>query len=511
MTAAARVRARLTTAAHILDGTLDRHASAWAALFVALTFAGAVVVDLRARMWIDELLTLHVAQLGGLGGAIEAALKGADGIPPLYSTLASALLPVVGHEALAVRLPSTLGFCVMVLCLVSWCRRQGLSGVFAWIAPLLTATATLYYASDGRPYGLVLGAASGALLAWDQAISGRGRWFALPLLAISLSLAVAGHYYAVFFVAALGLGELARWYTVKRVDLAMLVAFGVPVLVLTAHYPLLAPAAQFQTFFWSPAAWDQLPAFYVSYLLPSFGRIAILAMVALAVMPREERAAANGPEWNVPSHVWVALAAIALSPVVAVVVSVYVTRAFVDRYLLWATIGFALLLAMLFRRIVNGHVFAGTAATVVLAFLFTGGLLRNAIAEPRLFRGESALQALEQVPPGQEPLVVTDLHVFEELSYYARPQVRARLVYLLDREIEMNRLGSDSGSLLMEGLDRIVPLRMTSFDELVSRRQEVIVVADRTEPALWLLMAAGHRVEPIEGGGTTLHRVRIQR
>jgi hypothetical protein len=158
-------------------------------------------------MWIDELYTLHTARQASIGEIVKATMEGGDA-PPLYPIPVHAILPWVRHEALAVRLPSTLGFCGMVLCLLGFCRRR-LPAAYSFTVALLACYECLYYASEGRSYGVVLGCAAGALLCWQHAVDGRRTILAIPLLAISLALMTAMHYYAVFFLVPLFLAEMA--------------------------------------------------------------------------------------------------------------------------------------------------------------------------------------------------------------------------------------------------------------------------------------------------------------
>src|SRR6185369_10568255 len=108
---------------------------------------------------------------------------GMDGAPPLYPIFVSALLPVIRNEALAVRLPSTLGYGAMVVCLLAFCRRR-LPASYAMGAVVLASSACLDYSFEGRSYGLGLGFAAGVLLCWQSAVDHRRRGLSLSLLAI---------------------------------------------------------------------------------------------------------------------------------------------------------------------------------------------------------------------------------------------------------------------------------------------------------------------------------------
>src|SRR5262249_49903602 len=144
---------------------------------------------------------------GSLSGIVRATLDGLDGAPPLYAILVSGLRRVLPDESLAVRLPSTVGYLIMVVGLLAFCRRR-MSAPYAFVPPLLVWSATLEYSSEGRPYGVVMGCAAAALLSWQAAVEGRRRNLALTFLTVSLMVMTAAHYYSVFFVASLCFAEL---------------------------------------------------------------------------------------------------------------------------------------------------------------------------------------------------------------------------------------------------------------------------------------------------------------
>src|SRR5688572_12778554 len=130
-----------------LNTSLEQHFWRWASAFTLLFLAASIARDLRTALWFDELFTLHLAKLASPREIIGFN----DASPPLYPIIVHLLLPIVGNEALAVRLPSTLGYCAMLLCLWAFCRHR-LPGAFAFAASLLTFERGLYFATEGRPY-----------------------------------------------------------------------------------------------------------------------------------------------------------------------------------------------------------------------------------------------------------------------------------------------------------------------------------------------------------------------
>ena len=146
--------------------------------------------------------------------------------------------PAVKLEALALRLPATLGYCAMVLCLMAFCRRR-LPAVYSFVATLFACDALLFYSTEGRCYGMVLGCAAGALLCWQMAMEGRRRALSVTLLAFCLALMTALHYHAIFFLVPLAVAEIVRCRKSLKPDLAIMAAMLPAVLVLAVHYPLI--------------------------------------------------------------------------------------------------------------------------------------------------------------------------------------------------------------------------------------------------------------------------------
>ena len=94
--------------------------------------------------------------------------RGTDLNPPLYHLAAKASGLLVGNEALAVRLPSLLGFTAATLALFVFLRRR-VGDEFALVGAMVPTVSGLYmYAYEGRPYGLVLGFSAVAVAAWQR-------------------------------------------------------------------------------------------------------------------------------------------------------------------------------------------------------------------------------------------------------------------------------------------------------------------------------------------------------
>lgn len=472
----------------------QRYFLLWAILFVALFLACAIARDLRTPMWTDELLTLYVSQQAGAAEIVKATKEGCDGAPPLYAMMVRAILPLVGHQAVAVRLPSTLGYFAMVICLLAFCRRR-LPVVYSWAATLLAYNACRAYSIEGRGYGVVLGCAAGALLCWQAAVDGRRRNLAIPMLALCLALMTAIQYYSIFFLGPLLLAEMVRWRTSRKLDLAVLASMASAFLVLGLHYRLIEASKPFQKHFWSPAVWGSIPAFYSAYFVPMLmtclPALGVLALIS--TMPGKRNAK---PPSLIPLE-WVAAAALSLMPLCVVVLSKYTTHAFVARYALWAVPGLAVLVAALLCRAARGQTVVGVSLLCLLVALAALGELRDLRATPLLRFGEGARMALASLPDGAEPIVVANVHVFMELSYYSDRRIRERLIYAVSPDLELHYTGSDTGSLVLSALSQRTTLHIVRYDAVLAAYPRFVLAAPPRHYLPLHLMKTGYRVVPV--------------
>ena len=485
-----------------LNASFERHFWRWASLFTLMFFVVSIVRDLRTRFWFDELFTLHLAKLASAREIIAFN----DASPPLYPIIVHWLLPIVGSEALAVRLPATLGYCAMLLCLWAFCRGR-LPAVFAFAVPLLSFERGLFFATDGRPYGLVLGCAAGALLCWQMAAEGQRRVVTIPLLAVCLALMVALHYYAIFFLVPLVLAEAMRWRTARRLDFGIPAAMVPALLVLGVHYALFVANQDYGANFWAQPSLAAIASFYERFLLPPLV-LAALAFLIVALLAGFSARRENAQKTHLALHEWTAIAGLVLLPPVVIVVSMFTTNAFFERYLLWTVIGFSVLGAAALSMAVRGRPAVGVAliaiALAAMARLEIGPLFGPSI----LPTAEGMRQELNMLATdGSEPIVVANAHAFMELSYYLGSPLRERLVFPLSRELDLKYRGFDTDALTLGPLSRRTPIRVEAYEEILAENKKFLLAAFEHDYLPLHLTQAGYRVTP-RRDATTLYEVR---
>ena len=182
-------------------------------LLVALcVLTGAVLrFTPSSPLWLDEALTVNIASapLGDIPDLLRH-----DGHPPLYYFLLHGWIELFGIGAFAVRaLSGLLGLAVMAVTYVVARRAGGVRLARLSVAVLAMSPFAIRYSSEARMYQLVtLLALVGwwlvdrALFAPDRRDGGPvDRWVLTALWLVAGALLLS-HYWAIFFLAACGLG-----------------------------------------------------------------------------------------------------------------------------------------------------------------------------------------------------------------------------------------------------------------------------------------------------------------
>jgi hypothetical protein len=383
--------------------------------------AWTAILASRKLMRKDELYTYYIAMLPSFRHIWQALMTGAEQIPPSFHLLTRGVLDTLGGGPISIRLPEMLGFLVMMLCLFRFIALRtspfyGLTGV---LFPLVTDA--YRYASEARPYALLLGLSGLALVSWQAASEGRARKLWLMLMSASLMAAVASHYCGVLVIAALAVGELVRTRSRGRLDLpmwiALVLACAVPLLLFS---PLILRSRSYADTFWSQLSAPQLPLFYLGILGPARKAVAAAVLVAMIYAMFVHGPSGPEPRRALPRHELASAFAFAGLPVLAFLLGVLVTNTFVDRYALPAVLGLAMLTAYGVYVLPRGRAVIGTTLLVTMAGSFAlaqYGDLRTTVEESN-FRLAAIALLEERADPGL-PTVASEPHIFMSLAHYA--------------------------------------------------------------------------------------------
>jgi len=472
------------------DAFVEKYYWAVGSILIGVVFVYFLYKDLRLHLWADEIATLYTAKLGSVSEIIRATLHD-DVAPPLYYIICHLLLSIA-PASLAIRLPATIGFCAMSAGLLGFLRHR-LPALYAFVAVLLAYQLAFDYGTEGRAYGLILGIAALSLVCWRTAADGRNRVLSLSLLALFSGTMVPLHYFAIFFSGCLLLGELVRWRKSGRFDFAVWLAMLAPIgLVLALHYPFIVAAQRYSAHFWGKAHIG-----FMNHLYAAPAAALLVALLATAFLPAARTSRAFVA---MPAHELAAIAAIALAPIVLIVLFKVSAQPFVLRYVLWSVTGISILTAILLNFFGRGSPLLAIVVLMGLAGSVGAGEARSMarIAELRVAQPDKV--ALSKLPPGDEPIFVTSPVEFEELSYYSPPELRSRLIYPDCPKLDLKYLGENAAAMGVEGLARISPLKIEPCEAVLSNRKAFkLVVNDGFDDLVSVLSSQGRTVVPEDG------------
>ena len=410
---------------HQRGGTFARSLPAWwpLAAFTLLAAVLRLTTLGEQSFWYDEAFTpVHV-----LHPSLTATLRSVvhtENTPPLWYILTWADARVLGMGEYALRLPSALAGIATVP--VAWAigreltaRRATAVAMAAFVAvnPLL-----VWYSQEARAYALFVLFAALTMLCFLRALHDptRGR---MAMFALSGSLALLSHYFAVFLLIPMVLWLL--WAHADRLR-ALAPAIGVLVLVGLALTPLISAQGGHGTQWigqWALSSRLQaIPQYYLTdYYGAALGHgiellvaLPILAGLALGLWrvltPPEERGAL------------IALVIAAGGILIPIVLVAFGVDYLAPRNLVAAMIPLTALIAVIVPSQRAGRAGIALAVTIAVAFL---AVSVDVALSPRLQRGDwrGLAQVLRGEPVGglKTPAVAADRRAITTVELGAAP------------------------------------------------------------------------------------------
>jgi len=421
---------------------------------ICLTIAVAVSVVLSAAQslkkpfWHDELLTLYVRNLGTPLEQWRALMRGADGMPPAFYWMTSlpAALPINPH--LAYRLPALAGWCLALICVYLFISRRlgAVSGLCG--ALLLALSPVAMYASEARPYGLLLGLTALAAVCWQRLEDGN-RW--AVLLAVSLFLLTSIHYLSPLIVLCFAEAELFRSLLLRTVRRTAWAAFTIAAIpsILTSQI-LLGMHREIGHTFWSKPHWSDVPSYWGASLNVTQGTIAIVLPICFLLLLRDIYLShgSSQPLGATSQSERILSVTLLLLPLQGFLLAISVDGGFHPRYVVAFVIGACFALLLLMERF-SQSTLKFIAACLFLAFVVPGAYRIAANRGPSAEeqgRSLPVLSALARIPDSTLPMVVLDEIQYLEAVYYGGRSAAARLYYLGHKET-FSRFGLDSHDL----------------------------------------------------------------
>jgi hypothetical protein len=332
-----------------------------------------------------------------------------------------------------------------------------------------------------------------------MAANGERRLAAFSTFIVAMWIATALHYYSVLLLMPLFVAEIVRWFRTKKLDVPMLTAFAFVPLVLIPHIPLLEAQHKFIRYYHSKASLDAIVDFYLHYVgrysVAFAAPVLMCAFFGIRAAKLSKRHTTRGA---IPAHEYALLIAMAVLPVIVVLGSLITINTFVDRYLVWTVPGFAALGAALLYRITRGSALAAASVIALLLVGFAGAGAVGILEAPHLRESQPVLNSLATAPADPAPIVIADHHVFMELSYYADPKLRSRLVYVVSPNLERSYTGIDTGDLLLSALARHSSLRIVKYEDFVRDNKRFLLAANAEDWLVWQFSRSGFHVNLLE-------------
>ena len=486
----------------------------------------------------DEIFSLQTDRVSSLSEVLRIQrLYPVSLEPPPYHVLAHVAITVFGPTAFALRLPAFLGYLLMQFCLFFFVRNlvgtgetARRAGLLAMAVPALTWT--LYYAAEGRPYGLLLGSYAAAALCWQIAArrkesSESGRW---PLLGLVLALALTlnVHFYGVLLMIAICGAELVRTLVRREFDGGILAAIAIGMASLAATLPYVKASGEFKKHYYAgPVSahmltqpYRQMLVNYTSYPKPAQAAIILMLLVAamlvvwgcVRVIRRRELAATRAEG--------VLVLLLVLMPVFAFVLGKFVTHALEVRHSIGAIVGISTLIAIAsVPALRRERVFSTVMAIVLVGIVVVNGMrVRASAAEDRETLASLTISPEVKAQVDQGPdrnIYFQNLGEWETASLYEPDaNLRSRLVLVYSRQEEMQHEFHDTMYLTALHTMRFSSQPILSYDELPKLPGDHVFASYPTSGWDWTQAAFAQEASQVEvlgkGFGGDVVKVRFR-
>ena len=468
---------KLATFFNRLASFIDRRPASVLPLWITAYFA----VLWRAAhrpLWFDELLTYYVSTAPTLKSFFGTRFL--DPTPPLSFLFVRAGIALFGDSPFVTRLPSMLGFLAASLIVYVLVTRRfggglGLAALGICWSSWLTA-----YAVEARPYGLLLGLFSVAMLCWLNAAQAN-RWTAWHAgVALAIGAMFLTHCFSPPFAAAIGVGEVVRTIASRRIDKKVWAALLAPLCILPLYLPLIRDARALRCPPEFAATLITVPKLYLAIFAPLLPAMGLILLFWLTGYGRGRRVHIG--ELAQPHEIAFAIAAV-LAPLVTIGYSYWSGAPIWGRYGIGAILGAALILTAMLAFATRRNSSAAVAAAGLILILF--GVTRAGTGT-LLTTYENTSTDYRTLQPDL-PFVTASGLTFLEMDHREAPAFISRLYYLTDRESALRYHTN-----IFEGLPilrELFPIRanVAPYRDFASRNRQFLVLGTRGHPEDWLL------------------------
>lgn len=438
-----------------VDDFIERRPAGAFGVLSIFYFAAVAILSHTKLLWLDELITLHIAQLGSASSIWQALTQAADPNPPLTHLAVLASLRAFGNHEFALRLPAIIGYWIGLLSLFLFLRRR-LPGSWALAGTILSmANAAFDYSYESRSYGIFYGLAMLAVLCWSRAVdpaaSHLRRRLSLFGMAFALAAGICTNYFAVLAFFPIAGGELVRALRRRRFDPHVWIAMALAATPLLAFRSLIqASIRRFAPHAWNKVSIDQALDAYTGMVEVILFPVVALLVLAAAVylLSRLCCHCRNSlrPAWLaelVNRHAEVHSFAFPLQEIAATfLLMLYPFLGYVvasmhggmlsPRFVIPVCLGFAIAGIAAAHHVFERLPHAASIVLIVVFATFVGRVC--AVGEAYNSQKRCFYQILQRVAasPGDQPIVVPDPLMVLTLAHYAPPAIASRIVFPVD-------------------------------------------------------------------------------
>jgi hypothetical protein len=431
---------------------------------------------------------------------------------------------LVLDDHLGYRLPSILGLLGTVFCIyvILSKRINHLSALLG--ATFVLCTQLADYAYEARPYALVIGCISGAILAWQRIDDSR---LYSVIVALTLAAAVSLHYYAILVWPAFLMGETSVWIFQRRFRIGAWTALVAGALPLLFFAPLLLKLRQYygQNFWAKPSIKE---AFLAHDWLFTFGghwgvlfAAGVTVIVLYVSITRTGQSDGSGNRQVEVGAFPIEEQALTLMllwlPVIAVAAAKVSHGGMTERYMLPTVLGGALALGYVIDKMPS----AGRLLLLILLLInyafssvsVARNLIKGSLLETRT-AATREVAMVGQLAESALPIVISDELRYLPMAYYTPADSNGRLYAIADPQAAVMSADSksDSVDLALLVLRLYFPLQVEDYIGFVSRHREFLLVLGGGRFDWWPARLAhdGYTLRLLSAeGGTKVYKVTV--
>lgn len=452
------------------------------ALLALLSIFYAIVVFIQGRgrpLWHDEIFTFDIAHAPTWARLIDE-IRNIDLNPPLIYVLTRFSNQLFGNGLLATRLPGIIGFYFGSMCLYMFVKRKTsvLHGVFA-VLTLWATPFALNYATEARPYGLILGFFGLVMISWQRAIERHDRMRWLWLLAVGVLGMLMSHVLAVLMLTSLAVAELVRLIQTRKFDIPLWASVCIPLVSIVSYIPLIKryEAGSY------PAAFNASITRGVTFLMEtasSDGYIIFPACIlALLIAASMQFGAETAFPLNAAESGFIG--GLLITPLAINLALRRTHGAYFPRYALVAGLAVPILLAGITKFYSRAARTPAALACIVISLW----MLNSAILRP--IRHQVTYAKLDQIAPSL-PFVTASGLTFLEMDQRENSEFLSRVYYLNDAQLATRY----AHATLFEGfpyLKHVFPIRanVTPYREFIKTHPVFLLLGTLGYPEDWLI------------------------